>query len=124
LASHAKGHSRHNQRCSTCQMVRSNSLPQELYTLFLVPQWPWLHVSIVFVLGLACMQHNKVSILVMVDRFTKMAHLIACHKMSSASYIADVYFKKVVRHHGIPFSFILSHDSKFLSYFLSHCRIN
>jgi len=105
------------KRCSTSQMGKSHALPQGLYTPLPTPQGPWLDVSMDFILGLPCTQRNKDSILAVVDRFSKMAHFIACHKTNDASYAADLYFKEIVRLHSIPLTIVSDRDSKFLSHF-------
>ena len=88
---------RHVQRCQVCQKGKVTTSNAGLYLTLPMPNKPWECISTDFVLGLSPTQWKNDSIMVVVDRFSKMAHFIPCKKTLDASKVVVLFFKEVYK---------------------------
>jgi hypothetical protein len=69
--------------------------------------------------GLPSTKQGNDCVFVVVDRFSKMAILVACKKSITAEATAKLFFERVWVHFGIPQTIVSDRDSQFLSTFWS-----
>ena len=78
----------------------------------LIPEKPWTHISADFITKLPIVQGYD-SILVVVDRLTKMVYFISTMEKTSAEGLARLFRDNVWKLYGLPESIILDRKPQF-----------
>jgi hypothetical protein len=82
-----------------------------------IPSAPWEIIS-VDLIGPLPQSQGYDTILVVVDRFTKMTHLVPTNKELSSLGTAKIFRDHVFRHHGLPKKVISDRGTQFVSKFM------
>lgn len=112
--------------CKTCDICQRTKAPRhrpygELSSLP-VPTKPWKEISMDFVTGLPPSKYKNVvydSILVFVDRFTKIVRYIPVTTTIDAAKLAEVFHTEIVCRYGMPDGIVSDRGSLFTSDFWS-----
>lgn len=110
----------HVKECDTCQRIKARRNNSGLLQPLPPPEGPWEQVTIDFIVGLPKSSQGHDSILVAVDRFTKMAHFIPTTEKVTASGAAELFIGNIIKLHGIPKGIISDRDPRFASNFWKH----
>jgi len=99
--------------CDACQRNK-NCMEQPAGKLMpdSIPEKSWTHISADFITKLPLAQRYD-SILVVVDRLTKMVHFISTTEKMSAEGLARLFRDNVWKLHGLPESIILDREPQF-----------
>ena len=86
--------------CPMCQMEKSDhTLSKGKLQSTQIPETKWSEISIDFVTDLPKSSRNRDSILVVVDKATRMAHMVPCSKGINATDTARLLWNTVVKLH-------------------------
>ncbi|KAJ9528536.1 hypothetical protein QJQ45_020487 [Haematococcus lacustris] len=103
--------------CDKCQRNKAtNQLPGLLQPLP-IPSRNWQQVSMDFIGPLPATPRGHTMIFTIVDKLSKMIHLIPTTTTATAHDTARLFFDHIFKHHGLPEAIISDRDPKFTSDF-------
>ena len=106
--------------CVKCQMNRASYQKQAgLLQPLPIPPGPWHSISMDFITSLPESQGYD-AIFVMVDRFSKLAHMVPTVGTATALETAKLFLNAWWKHHGLPKVIVSDRDPKFTSAFWRH----
>jgi hypothetical protein len=105
-------------KCLECQRVKDEHRhPTGLLQPFPIPKWKWEVVKMDFITKFPRTSKQHDAIMVVVDKLTKVAHLIPMKVTHKETNVADIYMWEVACLHGIPKTFVSEKYPKFTSMF-------
>ena len=108
---------RYVRNCHTCKRAKpTRHAPYGTLRPLEIPDLPWQHLTMDFVTGLPEDSEFN-AILMVVDRLTKMRHLVPCRDTCNARELATLYLTYVFRYHGLPLSIVSDRGPQFVSEF-------
>ena len=103
--------------CQVCGRgkVRRDKTPGLLHPLP-IPDRPWQHICVDFK-SQPQDRYGYDNICVFIDRFSKSAVSIPCHKTATAKEMSEIYYVNIYRHHDLPDSIVSDRGPQFISDF-------
>ena len=103
--------------CDICQSTKyETSKPGGLLRPLPIPTEPWKEITMDFIVQLPRSEGYSAIVLV-VDRFTKVAHFASLKPGFTAKVMAQVFLQSMVKLHGFPNTIISDCDPIFMSHF-------
>ncbi|KAL2891726.1 Retrotransposable element Tf2 155 kDa protein type 1 [Ceratocystis lukuohia] len=105
------------RQCHTCRRATPFRDGQKgLLRPLPIPERAWRDISVDFITHLP-KSNGYDAILVIVDRLTKMRHLVPCHGNCNAEDTARLYLKNVWKLHGLPSTIVSDRGPQFIAEF-------
>ncbi|CEP01920.1 hypothetical protein PBRA_008863, partial [Plasmodiophora brassicae] len=106
--------------CDICQRSKSpRHKPSGLLLPLPLPSSLWSSISMDLIVKLP-VSDGYDSVLVVVDRFSKMAHFIPCKETLTAVELSDLFLQQIFRLHGLPDDIVSDRGPQFVSAFWKH----
>lgn len=104
--------------CDACQRHKSaNQKPPGLLHPLPIPEASWETITMDFIGPLPKTKTGYDSIVVFVDKLTKMVHYSPAHIKDTAVDIAKIFIKDIFKLHGLPRTIISDRDTRFTGHF-------
>jgi hypothetical protein len=108
------------KNCDACQRHKaSTQKPAGLLQSLPIPSRKWESVGMDFIVALPCTEAGHDAIMVVIDRLSKLTHLIPTVTDATAPVVAELFVNHVVKLHGMPDTIVSDRDPKFTSVFWS-----
>ena len=106
------------EECPACQLSKSSTLREAgLHHPLPVPDRTWSSISMDFVTGLPSTERGHDAVLVIVDRLSKMVHLVATSTRVTSAETFDMLATHVLGRHGVPDTIVSDRDPRFTGHF-------
>jgi hypothetical protein len=101
-----------------CQKVKvEHRHPTSLLQPLPILEKKWQVITIDFITKLPRKERKHNSIMVLVDKLTKVSHFSPMKTTYTTTNIVEIYIKEISRLHGIPRTIVSDKDTKFTSNF-------
>jgi hypothetical protein len=108
------------RNCHDCRRANpSRDAYQGVLRPLPIPEQAWRDISVDFITHLP-ESHGFTAILVVVDRLTKMRHLIPCRDTCDAEETARLFLQHIWKLHGLPTTIVSDRGPQFISKFWTH----
>lgn len=106
--------------CESCERNKAaNQLPAGQLQPLQIPERRWSSVSLDFIMQLPKTRKGHDAILVVVDRLSKMVHIIPTTTSATGEVTAQLFFDHVFKLHGAPDEIICDRDPRFSGKFMT-----
>ena len=88
-------------RCQKCQQFKAkHQHPARLLQPFPIPKWRWKIISMDLITSLPMTVKEHDSIMVLIDKLSRVIHFILVNSTHKANDIANIFVKEIFKLHG------------------------